>query len=101
ERVLEVDQLLGKLVELPMARRIAVDLDPRGAYRLVESMGLVPVSFDTRGVVFESATRQDRYSCVIQGGRTMELLERGEELGAVAMRLHAHRILVAEQELDH
>src|SRR5687767_4256738 len=49
----------------------------------------------------EAAAGEDADRLVIKRWRAQELVQRGEEIGAVAMGLHQHGVLVAEQELDH
>src|SRR5258708_25738278 len=56
---------------------------------------------DTFGTDAESAAGQHPYGFVVEGRRTVELLERGVEIGTMAVGLHPRRVLVAEEELDH
>src|SRR6185503_20121008 len=66
KRVLEVDELLGELVEVPMLGRVAIDVDPRTAHRFVERMARAPVALDARRVDGEAAARKHAYCFIVE-----------------------------------
>jgi len=60
-----------------------------------------PVALDARCIDAKTAPRERPDGLVVEGGRTVQRLERGEELGTMAVGLHHQRLLVAEDEFDH
>src|ERR1700754_1535754 len=96
ERVLEVDQLLGELVEPPVLLGLAIHDEPRGGDALVERPRAVDRGrrrIDIEAVSHEQADRR-----VVDARLREQRLQVGAPLAV--MRLDVARDLVAEQELD-
>ena len=60
EMILEIDQLCGQLVQVPMGFRVAVDGEPGAVHGIVRLMNVTPISLRLAGIDTEAAARQQQ-----------------------------------------
>src|SRR5258708_36743230 len=97
EVILEIDQLLGELVELPMMRRVAIDRDPRRLEGWIDDVQLPKVALRRHR---KPAPGEQADRLLVQAGRGKLGPELGRDVGAVAVRRNRRRIFIARPELD-
>ena len=100
ECVLEVDQFLGQLVQVPVSRRIAVDRQPGLGHGFAFRIGLGPVALQVAVGNCQAAPGHQAQRFVVQGRRLVGRLHQRQQFRAMRMRLEHGGILVAQRELD-
>jgi MFS family permease len=100
EGILEVDQLLGQLVEIPVPGGVAIDGEPGVAHRGVRLVGLAPVALQPARRDREAASGEQPDRLVIEAGPLQRLVQQGVAGRPVAMGRQQGPVLVAEDELD-
>src|SRR5579883_761557 len=100
EEILEIDQLLAELVDVPMAFGVAIGGDPRRLDRFVRAVALAPIAVERVAIDREAAAREEADRFVIEARRMEEIFERAMGLGPMTIGSQHLALLVAEQELD-
>src|SRR6185437_221542 len=101
EVVIEVDQPLGELVQVPVLFRVVVDTEPRARDLLARAIRLAEIACQMilRNAIATPAQEPQRL--VIERGRLQRALERRVRLRIALVHLEHLRMLVAEKELEH
>src|SRR5687768_10115632 len=92
-RVVDVDQLLGELVEDPPSLRVAIDRRPRLLDLFPRLVGLGPVALDRLGREREAGAGERAVGLVPQAGRAVRLLERLARLSPFPLKAQMAFIL--------
>ena len=100
EEVLQVDQLLRELVEIPVALGISVHRGPRGLDGRVGDIRQAEVAIERGGRDRDAAAREQPDRLVIDRRRRELRLQRRGQVRPVPMRVDHRALLVAEHELD-
>src|SRR4051794_30495925 len=98
--VLEIDQLLGQLIEIPIPLRIAIHLRPRCEHRRIGAVWLAHIALEHGRIDRESAPREQPYRLIVDARRRERALERRVDVSAMPVRGEHRLLLVAERELD-
>src|SRR5712671_3748198 len=100
EIILEIDQLLGELIELPIARRVAIDLSPCRLDAVIALIGLGHVPPEHHRIDGEAAAAQNGDRLIIEAGLPADAVEPVIELLSMLMRRQHCNILVAGEIFD-
>ncbi len=97
--ILEIDQLFGELVQLPVLTWRSIDRQPRPLDRCVGCVGLANVAFVNVRIDREAAAREQADRLIVERRRIERALQRRMNR-RLFVRFQHCRSLVAEHELD-
>src|SRR5690606_14853972 len=100
EIVLEIDQLLGQLVKLPVAVRLVIDRPPRLQNGLAFRARFAPVGAPAVRADVETAAPKQQYRLVVERWLAKNLLKLRHHIGAMVVRPQHGEVAVAREELD-
>src|SRR5688572_13836556 len=101
ELVIEVDELLGELVQVPVLLGVVVHGEPRRRDTLARDIWLTPVAVEILRRDLVAAPTQQAEALVVETRCPQCLFEPVVHLGRASIDFDGCRVLVAEQELEH
>ena len=100
ERILQVDKLLGQLIQIPIPVRVAIHLTPGRFHRLIVNRGRCRVALGAFGVNRQPGFRHQVDRLVIQRRRGNRHFQLVQQLRPVRVRPQQRRAFIAEDKFD-